>query len=152
MVWQEESIVGREEELYSSVVKTKHLYSLRSLPLLAMESEYLRGLFLNRSNARKNRFHFQKSSIPNAMLKSPSNYLTDKALAKSEQKIFRKKSLSTFENILRYMKVKFHAYPITTGFAVVSTGHSDPAMRDEIFAQLIKQTTETPKPEWQILG
>mmetsp|Transcript_14919 Transcript_14919/g.23763 ORF Transcript_14919/g.23763 Transcript_14919/m.23763 type:complete len:255 (+) Transcript_14919:156-920(+) len=73
-------------------------------------------------------------------------------MAKTEARSLKKKAIATFDNMLRYMNVKSHVYPTTTGLAVVTTGHAEPSLRDEIFCQLIKQTTQTPKVEWQLLG
>uniref|UniRef100_A0A7S0H256 Uncharacterized protein n=1 Tax=Amorphochlora amoebiformis TaxID=1561963 RepID=A0A7S0H256_9EUKA len=145
-----ENFIGKDKELYEAVLKTSGEHILQDYQDL--NPDYLKGLFLNRSSARKSRFVFQKGSIPSSQLKIDLATHMDKSLAKSEAKALKKKAISTFDNLLRYMKVKFHAYPVTTGFAVVSAGHSEPALRDEIFCQLIKQTTETPKNEWQLLG
>mmetsp|Transcript_21476 Transcript_21476/g.31947 ORF Transcript_21476/g.31947 Transcript_21476/m.31947 type:complete len:1779 (+) Transcript_21476:65-5401(+) len=141
---------SNEKDLYISTLKTKHLYPMKKYQ--DNNPDYLKGLFLNRSSAKKSRFIFQRGAIPSSLLIIRMSHMEDRTLARMEERALRKKAVSTFENTLRYMTVKFHAYPVTTGFAVVSAGHAEPALRDEIFCQLIKQTTETPKEEWQMLG
>mmetsp|Transcript_8252 Transcript_8252/g.20273 ORF Transcript_8252/g.20273 Transcript_8252/m.20273 type:complete len:1855 (+) Transcript_8252:338-5902(+) len=143
-------LAGNEKTLYESAIKTKGQFTLAMVKKL--NKDYLKGLFLNWKSAKKSKFIFQKSGIPSALLELKVSAIQDKALAKSEAKGLKKKALLTFDNMLRYMKVKYHPFPDTTGFAVVSAGHAEPVLRDEIFCQLIKQTTASPKLEYQVRG
>jgi len=46
----------------------------------------------------------------------------------------------------------YHPYPITLAYEVVNVGVNEPLLRDEIFAQLVKQTQLNPRPESTLLG
>jgi hypothetical protein len=49
-----------------------------------------------------------------------------------------------FSDILGYMGDAFHAYPLTLAEAITRLGKSLKELRDEIFLQLVKQTTNNP--------
>jgi hypothetical protein len=42
------------------------------------------------------------------------------------------------------MGVSFHQYPTTCAAEIIHVGLREPLLRDEIFVQLVKQTTENP--------
>jgi hypothetical protein len=49
-------------------------------------------------------------------------------------------ALQINKDILSYMKLRFHQYPASLASSIIKQGIEKPAIRDEIFLQLVKQT------------
>jgi hypothetical protein len=69
----------------------------------------------------------------------------NKSTAKNEGK-------EVFKNVQAYMRDRYHPYPNTMAEELLFKGLQDSWIRDEIYAQLIKQTTENPHPRSEVLG
>ena len=52
--------------------------------------------------------------------------------------------LLLYSDIRGYMGDCFHPYPTTLALEVVKTGRAEPLLRDEIFCELMKQTSSNP--------
>lgn len=50
------------------------------------------------------------------------------------------------------MRDRFHPYPTTISQEILQRGLDEPLLRDEIYVQLIKQTTMNPNPRSLLLG
>jgi len=79
-----------------------------------------------------------------------SRWMTQKIL------LLEKESLLAFDNILKFSNDKHHAYPDTCAHAILLSGRKEPLLADEIFCQLIKQTTNNRRTEhslriWKLL-
>jgi hypothetical protein len=74
-----------------------------------------------------------------------SEIKANKSTAKNEGK-------EVFKNIQAYMRDRFHPYPNTMAEELLFRGLQDSWIRDEIYVQLIKQTTENPHPRSETLG
>jgi hypothetical protein len=71
---------------------------------------------------------------------------------KNKGKALKNESKEIFKSILGYMKDRFHAYPVTLAHEVLFRGVEEPLLRDEIYCQLVKQTTKNPNSDSNILG
>jgi hypothetical protein len=54
------------------------------------------------------------------------------------------KSANSNLDLLNYTGINFHQYPITCAQEILNVGMKEPLLRDEIFVQIIKQTTDNP--------
>jgi len=80
------------------------------------------------------------------------NLTTSYCGGKNKGKALKNEAKEIFKSILGYMKDRFHAYPVTLAHEVVFRGVEEPLLRDEIYCQLIKQSTRNPNPDSLILG
>eukprot|EP00457_Paulinella_chromatophora_P000379 gb/GEZN01000379.1/.p1 GENE.gb/GEZN01000379.1/~~gb/GEZN01000379.1/.p1 ORF type:complete len:1532 (+),score=209.09 gb/GEZN01000379.1/:513-4598(+) len=91
---------------------------------------------------------WQMAPLPSSLFKLTSMYCKTPGRARDCDRM----AVSLFYNIQVYMRDRFHNLPAPLGYEVVKTGFQEPLLRDEIYMQLIKQTTNNPDPESNIFG
>ena len=131
---------------YTGFLQMKGVYQLRNDIHTRKESRYLKGVYMKRSSLKQMRFVHQLESIPNPLLELPDES------SKTARKELAAHAVNAFDNVLFFMRDKFHAYPVTCGVEVVETGLHKPLLRDEIYAQIVKQTTDNPSEESVFFG
>lgn len=94
------------------------------------------------------RFVWQRSDIPRSLIKLSTAYCGD---VKTSKKV-KEMAKWIFANIRGYMRDIYHPYPVTLGEEIVQIGCNEELLRDEIFCQLIKQTTRNESNESILLG
>jgi hypothetical protein len=86
--------------------------------------------------------------IPKTLLKFSPEVLENKA----KVKLLKTETKDIFKSIQGYMKDRFHPYPITLASELLRRGQEEPFLRDEIYVQLIKQTSENVNLRSELLG
>ncbi|MES1907960.1 MAG: hypothetical protein MHM6MM_000984 [Cercozoa sp. M6MM] len=124
----------------------KGRYPLARCPMLRRPGDYARRSYGHRKGLKRMMHRWQNEPIPRSLVKFPRD---------TPNKV-KKLAPHIFKNILALMGDRVHAYPATLAHEVVSLGMSEPALRNEIFMQLIKQTTNNPSAQscvrgWKVL-
>lgn len=136
------------EKAYAEFLAMKDKFPLGEFPRLRREGNFAKRQYLTKRWVKAQRLIWQKSDIPRSLIKLSTEYCG--GAAKSKQ--VKKQAPVIFKNILRYMGDAYHQYPTTLVLEIIRTGRSEPLLRDEIFAQLIKQTTRNPRKESMLRG
>merc|ERR1712233_186266 len=133
---------------YNKFIELKGQCPISKCRLLRHEASYAKKKYLSKTSKSK-RLLWQRDDIPRSLLKLSTAYCGNNRALSRHIKIIAKQ---LFKNVRGYMGDHYHPYPITLAYEVVNVGVNEPLLRDEIFAQLIKQTTLNPRPESTLLG
>jgi hypothetical protein len=154
--------VDDHQDMTKNFESLKGLYPLSGFSLLRPESEnsvagnvaknigYKLNMKLQfkQELVEKSMVEFQTEIIEHPLFKLSTAYCG----GKQKSKALKNEAREIFKSILGYMKDRFHAYPITLAHEVVFRGLEEPLLRDEIYCQLVKQTTKNPSMESLCLG
>jgi phosphatidylinositol-3,4,5-trisphosphate 3-phosphatase/dual-specificity protein phosphatase PTEN len=88
---------------------------------------------------------WQKELIQKSML-SFSN------VEKSKQKSSSNDAKNCFKNVQMFMRDRYHPFPVSVAYDILRCAAENQNLQDELFCQLIKQTTENPSSESLLLG
>jgi hypothetical protein len=111
--------------------------------------DYAKRHYLTKSSLKETMFIWQRNDLPRSLIQfSTAGYLADK----KKSKLLKIMALNNFKHIRGYMGDSFHPYPISLAYEVILLGFNEPSIRDEIYCQLIKQTTQNPSPSSLLLG
>eukprot|EP00457_Paulinella_chromatophora_P000053 gb/GEZN01000053.1/.p1 GENE.gb/GEZN01000053.1/~~gb/GEZN01000053.1/.p1 ORF type:complete len:2897 (+),score=759.98 gb/GEZN01000053.1/:46-8736(+) len=141
-----------EEEQMSSALKAYRdwqsyagLFPLKRCKLIRAPDEYAKGKPLE---LKQKRLVWQIEDLPSTLVKLNAKYCG----SVKKSKLIKRVGKLLFKNIRYYMGDRYHAYPSTLAFQVVETCVGEPLLRDEVYAQLVKQTTQNPSPESELMG
>jgi len=132
---------------YSAFLNLKGAHPLRKFTGLIKEAKWA-SENLAQKGASKSFYTWQKEPIGRPLMKLGASDCGGPKMAK----IIKKLARQLFRNVLGYMGDYFHAYPVTLASEVLNTGLNAKVLRDEIYCQLIKQTSLNPSQESNLLG
>lgn len=135
------------EKLHAKMAKIADTYALDRVFCLRRPANYAMFVVFNREQIKNSMYHWQKEEIPRSLVKFTNEYC-----GKERKSALSSEAKELFKNILCYMRDRFHPYPAVMGHEVVTRGHEEPFLRDEIYAQLIKQTTECENSQSAVFG
>lgn len=154
--------VDEFQDMTKSFEGLKGLYSLSGFSLLRplSENSVAGNVAKNLGYKLNMKLQFKNESVEKAMVEFQTEIIdhplfklsTAYCGGKQKSKALKNEAREIFKSILGFMKDRFHAYPITLAHEVVFRGLEEPLLRDEIYCQLIKQTTKNPSAESLCLG
>ena len=129
-----------EEDLTDIFQKYKGKHLLSTFSLLRTEKDFYKGTIFTRKD---NMLRFQKSLIPKSLCEFKQKDESDgKVLNVAYFKQIQKLSLDVFNDILIFQNIKKSGNKIDVAMHILELGRNHYILRDEIYAQIIKQCNE----------
>jgi hypothetical protein len=137
------------QQRYAKFYSTKGRFHLRQFPNLRKEKSML-SIFKKKkskdSAEKEALYKWQKKPIVHSLSQTPGNNKKELAAQTAV-------CVQMFRNILGYMGDSSHQFPVTLAFEVLTSAHAGESwVRDELYLQLIKQTTDNPSKVSTIKG
>ncbi len=135
-----ENFRAERDQRHAKAVNPK--YKWMNYPRLRSRADYTKGTIINKRRDQERMLLWQGTSTKTSLLE------LDKVLVK-DALIIRK-------SLMGYMGDRQMAFPETLAQNILDKGMEKPKLRDEIYAQIMKQLSQNPKPEstakgWQMM-
>ena len=150
----------RSHAPFSSQAFMSSSLSIHLCPLLRSPDDFVKGRWMGKDKLKKSMLTHSREAIPRSLTKlHASDSAADEASdgADGDSVGLNEQALSAYKNIQGWMGDRMYSFPDSLAFDVLAMGVKEPAMRDEIYAQCIKQLRDNPKLEsvvrgWQLIG
>jgi hypothetical protein len=132
----------------------KDKYKLAELECLRDPLSFSKHALFNKKRHQETMYSYSNAIIPTSMIHFSNSSFGNAPNALKRKKDLVKKAQGCFKDILNYMNIVYHSYGYASGsaFSVVQMAVTDELLRDEVFVQLIKQTTDNPDEISKTLG
>ena len=158
----------RSHAPFSSHAFMSSSLSIHLCPLLRSPDDFVRGKWMGKDKLKKAMLTHSKEAMPRSLTRLDSTNPSAAPSASQDEESsdasesgdavgLNEQALSAFKNIQGWMGDRMYSFPDSLAFDVLTMGVKEAAMRDEIYAQCIKQLRENPKLEsvvrgWQLIG
>ena len=153
----------RSHAPFSSQAFMSSSLSIHLCPLLRSPDDFVKGKWMGKDKLKKSMLTHTREAIPRSLTKltaSSSHGGHDEEAGESadgDSVGLNDQALSAFKNVQGWMGDRMYSFPDSLAFDVLTMGVSVAVLRDEIYAQCIKQLRDNPKLEsvvrgWQLIG